>query len=79
MMPTVTLTAAALAVVRKAAIFPFSSKAVPRQDGDFDVPVSDRVHARLVQFRHPGETFSETIMRVALNFHRDDSNNRRLH
>ena len=64
-MPTVTLTSAACDAVRAKALKPFDdSDLVPRGDGKFDVRISVETYDRILHIQMPGETVSETLLRI---------------
>lgn len=65
--PTIVLTRAAYDVVRTNARSDvrFVDTARARPDGDFDVPVTPEVKARLENARLPGEIHSDTLLRLA--------------
>ena len=65
--PIIVLTRVAYDVVRANARpdARFVDTARARPDGDFDVPVAPEVKARLESARLPGETHSDTLLRLA--------------
>ena len=64
-MPKLTnITAEAAAIIRAAAVRPFRDYAVRRDDGTFDVRIELETVKRLARVAFPGETISDTIIRV---------------
>ena len=60
----INITPEAAAIIRAAAVLPFRETAVRRADGTFDVPLTLDTVKRLERHAFPGETISDTLVRV---------------
>lgn len=68
-MPTINITEEASRALRGLATKPFRDTGTRRADGTIDVPVEEETVERLSGCAMPGETASDTIIRLAA-FHR---------